>query len=196
MHDLKQILLGAAVVALPTIDGTSINGYVSTFAQAHNNFDLDGYSGRIAGARTVLFENGGGPLTMNLASYDDGQWSVMEGFTAKYIRSVDDMQTIVGTGTATYSHFVVSDPSQLSFAIELGNWEGGEWVTLATSGTMSYNDLTVTDSDGVHILQMRDGIGLVNFQPWAPTAYSVPEPSSGLLVLIGASLLALRRRRR
>ena len=105
------------------------------------------------------------------------------------------MQTIVGTGTATYSHFVVSDPSQLSFAIELGNWESGEWVTLATSGTMSYSDLAVKDADGVHILQMAESVDLSNFQPWAPNAYVVPEPSSGLLALIGAGLLALRRRR-
>lgn len=216
MHDLKQILLGAAVVALPlcmwaddyllywqvldtaTIDGTSINDYVSTFAQAHNNFDLDdGYSGRIAGARTVFFENGIGPSTMRSASYDGGHWAIEDEVTAEYIRGADG-QTIVGTGTGKYSHFTFTptDLNQLSFAIELGNWENGEWVTLATSGTMSYSDLTVTDSDGVHILQMRDGIELDNFQPWAPTAYSVPEPSSGLLVLIGASLLALRRRRR
>ena len=61
---------------------------------------------------------------------------------------------------------------------------------------MSYSDLAVTTQDGVHILQMRDGIDLNNFQPWSPNAYVVPEPSSGLLALIGAGLLALRRRRR
>ena len=30
---------------------------------------------------------------------------------------------------------------------------------------------------------------------WKPSGYSVPEPSSGLLMLIGGALLALRRRR-
>ena len=94
-----------------------------------------------------------------------------------------------------YSHFVADDASSLSFAIELGNWENGQWVTLATSGTMSYSNLSVTDADGVHILQMIDSVDLNNFQPWTPNAYVVPEPSSGLLALIGAGLLALRRRR-
>ena len=216
MRNIRQIIFGAAAAALPlctwaddyllywqvldtaTVEGVGINDYVSTYAQSHNNFDFDdGYSGRIAGARTVFFENGIGPSTMGSASYDGGHWAIEDEVTAAYIRGADG-QTIVGTGTGKYSHFTFTptDPAQLSFAIELGNWENGEGVTLATSGTMSYSDLAVTTQDGVHILQMRDGIELNNFQPWSPNAYVVPEPSSGLLALIGAGLLALRRRRR
>ncbi len=213
MHKVKHILLVIAAAAFlswaraddyllywqvldtATVEGVGINDYVSTFAQSHNEFDTDGYSGRIAVARTVFFENGSGPMEMYIASYDSGHWSVT-GDTDTYIRSFDNPDQVVGTGGGMYSHFTPTDPNQLAFAIELGNWENGEWVTLATSGTMSYNDLTVTDGDGVHILQMRDGIGLENFQPWAPNAYVVPEPSSGLLLLVGAGLLALRRRRR
>ena len=214
MHNLKQILLGAAVVALPlcmwaddyllywqvldtaTIDGVTLDNYVSAYAKQYNNFDEGGKSGKIAGARTVFYDAGGnGPALMNIYDYVNGHWTDT-GSTDTFINDEDVPTKVVGTGGGMYSHFVAADASSLSFAIELGNWENNEWVTLATSGTMSYNDLTVTEGDGVHILQMRDDIGLANFQPWTPTAYSVPEPSSGLLVLIGASLLALRRRRR
>jgi len=176
-----------------TIDGTAINDYVSTYAQTHNTFDY-GYdnSGRIAGARTVFYDaDGNGPTLMNI--YTSNPWTDT-GVTDLFID--DENMQVVGMDTGAYSHFTATTPEELSFAIELGNWENGEWVTLATSGTMSYSDLTVTDSeDGVHIVQMADGIDLTNFQPWTPTAYSVPEPSSGLLALIGAALLALRRRR-
>ena len=189
-------LLYWEVVDTATIDGVLLDDYVSWYAQAHNDFDEGGKSGKIAGARTVFYDTGGnGPVLMNIYDNAGGHWTDT-GFTDTFINDEDVPTTVVGTGGGMYSHFTASDASQLAFAIELGNWENGEWVTLATSGTMSYSDLAVTSVDGMHILQMRDGIDVDDFQPWAPTTYAVPEPSSGLLVLIGASLLALRRRRR
>lgn len=214
MQNVKHILLILALVALSpcvqaddyllywevldsaTIDGVVLDDYVSAYAQAHNNFDEGGDSGKIAGARTVYFDAvGNGPSLMNIYAYENGRWNDTM-YTDTFINDEVVPTTVVGTGGGMYSHFTASDASQLSFAIELGNWENGEWVTLATSGTMSYSDLTVTTSGDVHILQMVDNVNLNSFQPWAPTAYAVPEPSSGLLALIGASLLALRRRRR
>ncbi|MDO5318533.1 MAG: PEP-CTERM sorting domain-containing protein [bacterium] len=82
---------------------------------------------------------------------------------------------------------------EVSFMIELGNWDaslgaGNEWQILAHSdpGTMeSLKDfLDVADFDMHTTLE------------WTGGSYSVPEPSSGLLILIGGALLALRRRRR
>ena len=77
-----------------------------------------------------------------------------------------------------------------SFAIELGNYEDGEWVkTLASTDSVPYNNMQE------HI-GTWEGITPVVTSPWKPASYSVPEPSSGLLMLIGGALLALRRRRR
>ena len=85
----------------------------------------------------------------------------------------------------------------LSFAIELGNWANGQWTTLATTGMISYNDLTVQSvaEGGTYILTADQGYNLPTFMAWTPQSYMVPEPSSGLLILIGAGLLALRRGR-
>ena len=214
MKNVKHILLTLAAIAMflcvraddyllywevkdtATIDGVLLDDYVSWYAQAHNDFDEGGKSGKIAGARTVFYDAGGnGPALMNIYDYAGGRWADT-GFTDTFINDENVPTTVVGTGGGgMYSHFTASDPNELSFAIELGNWENGEWVTLATSGTMSYSDLAVTSVDGMHILQMRDGIDVANFQPWAPTSYAVPEPTSGLLILIGAGLLSLRRGR-
>ena len=88
--------------------------------------------------------------------------------------------------------------AELSFAIELGNWKNGEWTTLATTGMISYNDLTVLGQaeGGAYILTPDQGLNVPAFMTWNPASYNVPEPSSGLMMLIGAGLLALRRRRR
>ena len=83
------------------------------------------------------------------------------------------------------------DPSSLSFAIELGNYNNGTWTTLATSGSLDYTSL----KNSGYTYSAGD-LALATLTAWAPTAYPVPEPSSGLLALLGAGLLALRRRRR
>ena len=85
------------------------------------------------------------------------------------------------------------DPSSLSFAIELGNYNDGTWTTLATSGSLNYTSL---QSAGYTYMPSSGDLALATLTAWAPMAYSVPEPSSGLLMLLGASLLALKRRRR
>ena len=83
------------------------------------------------------------------------------------------------------------DPSSLSFAIELGNYNDGTWTTLATSGSLDYTSL---QSAGYTYMPSSGELALATLTAWAPTAYPVPEPSPGLLLLLGASLLALKRR--
>ena len=92
---------------------------------------------------------------------------------------------------ADISDFSAGSP-EYSFVIELGSYEDATWSTLAVSEASTYGEL----SSARYIVQSQ---GDYNPQPlavWQPAAYSVPEPGSGTLVLVGMALLALRRRRR
>lgn len=80
-----------------------------------------------------------------------------------------------------------------SFVLELGNWSNGAWVrtTMESSVPVSYDDLKRDE----HIAEWRDKTPVYS-QPWTPSSFSVvPEPTGGVLMLLGTALLALRRRR-
>ena len=94
------------------------------------------------------------------------------------------------TWLADVSAYASGSP-EYAFIIELGNWDGSNWSTLALSETASYADLVANN----HI-DTSSGYNPNPITPWNPTPYVVPEPSSGLLLLVGAALLALRRRKR
>ena len=92
---------------------------------------------------------------------------------------------------ADITDFTSGSP-EYSFVIELGNWDGSAWSTLAVSETVSYSDL----NDIHHAIAQSNGTYNPNYaDPWVATSYVVPEPTSGMLILVGAALLALRRRR-
>ena len=77
--------------------------------------------------------------------------------------------------------------SEYSFAIELGTFDANDtWVLAAVSGTETYANLSGYISDQVEI---------PTDLPWSPNAYAAPEPTSGLLMVIGFALLGLKRKK-
>lgn len=98
-----------------------------------------------------------------------------------------------GPGYADLAGLKLSETG-LMFAIELGNYtqtdDGFNWIVLAGSAGSTLQDLIA----GGHIISSE--LSVQGSIDWEAAGYSVPEPSSGLLVLIGGALLALRRRRK
>lgn len=81
--------------------------------------------------------------------------------------------------------------SSYTFYIELMQWDdvNNSEIRVGVSATSTYEDLVSNN----HVL----GSGLTipeNLVVWAPQTSTVPEPSSGLLFLIGGALCLLRRR--
>ncbi len=88
-----------------------------------------------------------------------------------------------GTGTDSFTQF--------RFAVELGNvdFETAAWTAIASSEA-AYSDIAS------HITAVEDSIVASQVTAWTPTAFTpVPEPTGGLLVLVGAAILSLKRKR-
>ena len=85
--------------------------------------------------------------------------------------------------------------AEYSFMIELGNWDvnSGTWTMVAMSEAVSYDTLARQGHIGVW---SGETIAVQNPDAWAVSSYTVPEPTGGLLFVVGGALLALRRRRR
>ena len=86
----------------------------------------------------------------------------------------------------------LSDESY-SFVLELGNYDDGSWVhTSMESEVVKYETLVANK----HISEWRETTPTYG-TPWKPTNFTVvPEPNSGLMLLVGGALLMLRRRKR
>ena len=79
-----------------------------------------------------------------------------------------------------------------SFVVELGNYSDGRWTrTSMESEKVSYDTLLAQK----HITAWQNASPSYG-TPWVAGNYSVvPEPTSGLLTVLGIAFLALRRRR-
>lgn len=81
--------------------------------------------------------------------------------------------------------------SSFTFYIELLQWDDVNKVDVrkGVSDWSSYEDLVKNK----HVL--GSGLDIPSLVVWAPQTSTVPEPTSGMLVLVGGVLLLLRRRR-
>lgn len=96
----------------------------------------------------------------------------------------------VPTGNQSPSGDYSAGTPEFSFIVELGNIDSSDnWTTVATSAAKAYSDL------GDYIHETFD-INPGQIAVWTPAQFTaVPEPSGGLLTLMGVALLALRRKR-
>ena len=97
----------------------------------------------------------------------------------------------VPTGNQSPSGDFSAGTPEYSFIVELGNIDSSDnWTTVATSAAATYSSL------GAYIHEKFD-INPSSLAAWTPTQFTIaPEPSSGLLALMGFAILALRRKQK
>ena len=82
------------------------------------------------------------------------------------------------------------DYETMNFIVELGNWDNDDnWTIEALSRSYAYQEVVAyIQSDWGSPGSVRPN------EPWTPTAFVVPEPSSALLLLVGFGFLGLKRK--
>lgn len=74
------------------------------------------------------------------------------------------------------------------YMVELGNWDGSTWAMGGKSNVADYNTLKSQGFISSGATSPASG----NFG-WTGGGYVVPEPTGGVLILVGLAALALRR---
>lgn len=102
----------------------------------------------------------------------------------------------VPAGNISPSGSYADGTPEYSFIVELGSvlWdaatETASWTTVAASDPALYSDL-----DGGNFIDAYSSMSAPSHGVWSPRQFTaVPEPSCGVLALLGLALVALRRR--
>ena len=138
--------------------------------------------------------------TLDTTKFADATVYLMYSGTAISVPTATD-------GAASYSTANLTTGSQLlTGAMSAGAFEGDDFIDSLSGRTYYY--LAVISDDGKYMAistttktaSMGTGTGNTSLK-WMPTQFTVysasavPEPTSGLLMLVGLGALALRRRR-
>ncbi len=143
------------------------------------------------------------------AKADALYWQVDEGSTTESfqyaILNVTDGTTATrlagasAEGTAPNQYVSVQNTdissyasSGYSFFVELANYNNGSWEVVTSGTPVIYDNLV---SGGYVATSFQQGLNISRGYNLGAGAAAVPEPTSGLLLLIGGAMLALRRRR-
>ena len=194
---MKKIL-ATALLALAPAAGVFADGLEVLVWQFQGNETVNrngtqvGAFGLIGDAIDVriAYDNGSG-TTGYLNWWDGNETTPPPTFSSTPLLVTDNEDDLPVTWYADITPSAATDYAGYTFTVELGNWDETEhtWTVQAVSSTpASY------DSLARHIQSWTDSAGTHSVMAWTPS-YAVPEPTSGLLLVLGAAALGLRRRR-
>ena len=192
---MKRILLGLVLAASVVAFGEEallweftdpmMTGWWFERMKAKDAKDLQGNHLNINAARVKAISGG----TETYLELYAGQDTTFEPLGTALAMSenwiIDPLYAGLGTSSEGFQ--------DVQYMIELGNYTGeGEngWVAMACSSLADYNTL----KSGGQIMEMQSYASPAS-SAWNGGAYAIPEPTSGLLTLLGCALMAIRRKR-
>lgn len=88
-----------------------------------------------------------------------------------------------------------TNPSAYTYFIELGNYDGSTWNAVARSEGTAWNNIAKISNEDLNNFLSSPSAFSANVWTGGGNYSPVPEPTSSLMLLVGLSMLALRRRR-
>lgn len=178
-----------------TVDGSSVYSFVSSYG-TWTEVDPDSgeeFSGYNVGARVKVTFTDGRSETLPIV-YPD-----FPGETFDYAEFFDEGgANASGFGIGTWSSqspLTHEMTAETLFQIQLGELTWNEALNVFDWSTLAETDPVAKSMLSDHIFEGPAWNVPANSQ-WAPTVFysTIPEPSSGLLLLLGAAVLALKQK--
>lgn len=123
----------------------------------------------------------------NFSVYSDADGEILGS-----VGNPESLSSSVGAVKVDFSA-IATDPTAYSYYVEVLKWDSANKVynQVAVSDLKSYADLS---SNGYIGAEDRL-IDIPSIKIWAGTSYAAPEPTGGMLVMMGLAFLGLKRRR-
>lgn len=129
------------------------------------------------------------PLNTTYATY-----SAQDGWGWSNPVQVVDASSATGNAYANITGYIDTESTSYTYYIEVMGYGNlgteGSPVVIGVSNGLTYADAVSQGNLAPDLSSMAQAV-----TAWTGGSYSAPEPTSGLLLLVGGALLALRRRR-
>lgn len=193
---MKKLMIAAAIVC------AAVCSQAASYAWGNASYDINNWTGDAAEDPDLgvpMYKDGMMFLYLGTIGYEDGAFTGL------------DSATLVTAGGWNADEFMYGNGGSIGFSTGTVNKMGGEDYTLILVNNGSYSSLddvkdgdyfalSASTSETTYDAVLEDNVALfVDYNPIAAGDWqkfeSVPEPTSGLLMLLGMAGLALRRRR-
>ena len=180
----KLVMFGFAVIAACAVNAASFSWGASTVNAVDGTGATLTSSGDAAKIVLAYLGNGASADFANAVAVQTGTWSVG---TAKGVSNAKVAGTYTGTGAGGLADGNV-------YAVMVEREDGSLTQLLAADGTAITATYTVTGYSGDDWAGDAFQFATSSYRG-DKASYPIPEPTSGLLMLVGLGALALRRRR-
>ncbi len=183
----KKIIAALVAISFATVVSAQV-----LYWQVNPSVTITGGSGELSWAYATLYAVASDSSTPTQLSSQKFDSSGTSSSASSYVDK-DYFNVTSGDIIPAYATLSGTDYTGYSFYIELVNYDNNVVTGVARSESVSYSNLGNALQDAANFNSNWSSINAMGSNMTTFTA--IPEPTSGLLLLVGAAVLGLRRKR-